>query len=560
MKKILAITLTLLMAFTVAVFSASAADTNVAAIGEEKYESLAAAIVDADAGDTITLLSDVTGDVTINKNLTLDGAGKQYTGKISISGGKTVVIQNVNFVGGRVEANAKNTSNNLTVKGCNFEGTLSTYAIIINSGSNLIIEDCNAKDIGQGLAYAKNSVTNIELKNVNIDGAIYGLNMVNNTTTTFDNVTMKNVTRGLQFQTNGPKTITFNNCTISVVDNVNAAPVYISHKADTTQTLVFKGTNDFGTDDLTFGSNLVKTKTEVAQIGDEKYLSLKEAVENAKDGDVITIIKDHEIADSEAFFGTLYTNYYVFLEVNDKKVTIDLNGKVVTINPDLDKMLLAVFLSIGNGEITLKDSSEAMTGAINVIASDATSVYSMFTADEGGKFNIESGNYYINKLDINYTHPRSMIYTGDDKHFTVTGGNFILGNAHTDVASNGSKHPWIFNGHGQGETAIIVTGGTYNVDPTHCHGEAHFPDCYKPVEEAADKWTVKIVHTPGDAATCKAAQTCTVCGTELDAIKDHKFVEYVSDNNATCTADGTKTAKCIYDCGKTDTVTDEGSI
>ena len=38
------------------------------------------------------------------------------------------------------------------------------------------------------------------------------------------------------------------------------------------------------------------------------------------------------------------------------------------------------------------------------------------------------------------------------------------------------------------------------------------------------------------------------------------FTNYVSNGDATCTADGTKTAKCDRDgCSVTDTVTDEGS-
>ena len=565
MKKFMAILLVVAMIFTVAAFSANAADTDVAAIGEATYATLADAITAAEAGDTITLLGDVTEDVTINKNITLDGAEKQYTGKISVAGGKTVVIQNVNFVSGRIDAGTKNTKNNLTVKGCNFEGSLSTYTIIINSGTNLIIEDCNAKDIGQGLAYAKNSVSNIELTNVNIDGATYGLNMVNNTTTTLTNVTMKNVTRGLQFQTNSAKTITFENCTISISDDEHAAPVYISHKADVAQTLVFKGVNDFGTDDLTFGSSLVKVVEDVAKIGEQTFTSIKAAVEAANDGDVITVIKDHAIADSEAYFGTAYPSYYVFLEVSEKKVTIDLNGKVVTLNPDLDKMLLAIFLANANGEITLKDSSEAKTGAINVTASDASSVYSMFMADNGGKFNIESGNYYLNKVDISDKAPRAMLYAGSDKLFTVNGGNFVLANAHTETTVFGKgeaaydvAHPWIANVYGDGKGTIAINAGSFNVDPSHHHGEASYPVCYAPVETDG-KWVITLVHTPGAEATCQAAQTCTVCGTELDAIKDHEFGDYVSDNNATCTADGTKTAECIYGCGLKDTVTDKGS-
>lgn len=67
--------------------------------------------------------------------------------------------------------------------------------------------------------------------------------------------------------------------------------------------------------------------------------------------------------------------------------------------------------------------------------------------------------------------------------------------------------------------------------------------------------------------------TCTQDGTktakcdrcdETDTVKNvdsklgHKFTNYVSDNNATCTQDGTKTAKCDR-CDETDTIIDEGS-
>ncbi len=40
----------------------------------------------------------------------------------------------------------------------------------------------------------------------------------------------------------------------------------------------------------------------------------------------------------------------------------------------------------------------------------------------------------------------------------------------------------------------------------------------------------------------------------------HEFGEYTSNEDATCTADGTKTAECIHGCGATDTVTDEGTM
>lgn len=41
---------------------------------------------------------------------------------------------------------------------------------------------------------------------------------------------------------------------------------------------------------------------------------------------------------------------------------------------------------------------------------------------------------------------------------------------------------------------------------------------------------------------------------------DHKFTNYVSNNDATCTKDGTKTASCDYGCGITRTLPDDGSM
>ena len=70
-------------------------------------------------------------------------------------------------------------------------------------------------------------------------------------------------------------------------------------------------------------------------------------------------------------------------------------------------------------------------------------------------------------------------------------------------------------------------------------------------------------------ATCDAdgytGDTVCECGKIIEsgeaipATKKHLFTKYTSDGNATCKKNGTKTAKCDYGCGKTDTVTDKGS-
>jgi len=67
------------------------------------------------------------------------------------------------------------------------------------------------------------------------------------------------------------------------------------------------------------------------------------------------------------------------------------------------------------------------------------------------------------------------------------------------------------------------------------------------------------------AATCTSAGTMTYkcsCGdsyTQAIPALGHNYNNYVSNGNATCTADGTKTSYCANGCGSSNTVTDTGS-
>ena len=70
----------------------------------------------------------------------------------------------------------------------------------------------------------------------------------------------------------------------------------------------------------------------------------------------------------------------------------------------------------------------------------------------------------------------------------------------------------------------------------------------------------KHVHE-GGAATCARPAVCDDCGREYGAVDSdaHSFTHYASNNDATCTEDGTETAVCDNGCGATDTRTAEGS-
>ena len=80
--------------------------------------------------------------------------------------------------------------------------------------------------------------------------------------------------------------------------------------------------------------------------------------------------------------------------------------------------------------------------------------------------------------------------------------------------------------------------------------------------------TTPCTVTSTTTATCTSAGTTTYTATlgKYSSVKNvastklsHKYTNYISDDNATCIQDGTKTAECDYGCGTTDTITDDGS-
>ncbi len=63
-------------------------------------------------------------------------------------------------------------------------------------------------------------------------------------------------------------------------------------------------------------------------------------------------------------------------------------------------------------------------------------------------------------------------------------------------------------------------------------------------------------HTWVDA-TCTAPKTCSICQMTIGEKLEHTYTDYVSNGDATCTEDGTKTGTCV--CGAKDTIADVGS-
>ncbi len=143
-------------------------------------------------------------------------------------------------------------------------------------------------------------------------------------------------------------------------------------------------------------------------------------------------------------------------------------------------------------------------------------------------------------------------------------------------------HSWVDTGDGKTHKCSVCGGvANHNYEDGMCacgeidicnHGgitSGICPDCGKELSH------VKGVFHEAVPATCevggvKEYYECAGCGAFLDEdgaliLQDlnisplgHSFTYYVSDNNATCETDGTKTAICDR-CDKTDTKTDIGS-
>ena len=122
--------------------------------------------------------------------------------------------------------------------------------------------------------------------------------------------------------------------------------------------------------------------------------------------------------------------------------------------------------------------------------------------------------------------------------------------------SEGEKDSCTVNGHKGGKATCIkkavcsVCRKEYGeVDPTNHEGETELRN--------VKKATCTEDRNTGDTY-CKSCGTKIKDGKVIKAL-GHKFTKYVSDNNATTTKDGIKTARCDNGCGTKNTVVDKGS-
>ncbi len=475
----------------------------VAKIGETPYETLAKAISAATAGQTITICSDVNENVTINKNLTIDGGDNNYTGTMTGNAGLNVTVQNLNFVNAWFDKSSKSTTGTYIFKNCSFNGYNATqnYAFRFKGANSVTIENCTVKYYKYSFLYVTSGTNAVTIKNVTVENCpsygVYFASGVNSAN--IENLTVKNSNNGFVINNTANRTLNLKDCKF---ENVITA---INHSDGTnTVTCNLSGeNNNFGTSALSEYAKFVLTAADATltaqenltvnvttelynqgyvveynegvysvvagnilnQTTDKKYAKLQAAIDAAENGDEIVVLKDITLGTGETREYTTTSGGTVSVRalnlISGKSVTIDLNGNTLYCEEEAEENQIYNFFAVTEeGHLTIKDSSEDGTGTVEIRNNDAdaTTVHSLIMC-YNGTMTIENGNY---KLHYG-KNGNGMIYSQQSETVTVNGGNFWLGN----VGTLENHSPWIFNASGRNGNRIIVNGGTFNDDVLH---------------------------------------------------------------------------------------------
>ena len=227
------------------------------------------------------------------------------------------------------------------------------------------------------------------------------------------------------------------------------------------------------------------------------------------------------------------------------------------------------------GDITGYNDGDVFTVSVTGVKTPLSYTVSFFSlgSDLGHVHTFKKGKLTVNGIDIDaMTADVSLKCDSCDAAFESTG---TITNLLTDNVTCGFKgyvgfdfEAKIYGVNWQGTNYYYIKGLPHKYgdvdftwDGTDCTADAKCSRCGDVVSE-------KCTVTSRTTATC-TADGVTIYTAEYDGKTDtktvdtpatgHSFTDYVSDNNATCTADGTKTAKCNNGCGATDTIADEGS-
>ena len=405
----------------------------VASIGTAKYETLAEAFAAAKDGDTITLLTDCSGDgirvepnTFTTKGLTVDFAGHTYTvgGKLVGSGGtKSNGFQlnkdnKITFRNGAIYGDASvagdDTTNwtgapailiqnycDLTLSGMKVSGGYNTVYTMSNNCGTVVIENTtiNAGGGGSGRApFALDACGYSDYTGVSV--TVKGTSTINGDIEVSRSASNENAV-----------TLTLENGTVNGTLKIDS-----SIKSGDATTVTKSANVTLAAPDGYLWNAAGELVVAVAQVGENKYETLAAAIAAANAGDTVMLLK----------------NVTENVEIaKEKNLTLDLNGK--TLNGGTGTAKAALY---NLGTITIRDTSEAKTGTIKRDDKGTVGETSYYVIRNWGTMTIESGTV-INNSGYRKTNPTgsmvgsSLICNGDCDEggtLTIKGGTFTQNN------------------------------------------------------------------------------------------------------------------------------------
>ena len=445
--KLLSVLLTFCLAFSLLPTAALAEGPEVAKVGGTGYATLADALTAANDGETVTLLADVSEDVTIKKNITLDLNSKTLTntnaGKatLTVEAGATATVKNGSIVGGTGHYNIAvgmkaAPGGNLTLEGVTATagntgssmidnwGTLTITSGTYTGGLNVVKSEEDSKLTIDGgkftLDYAPSSGYTATIL-VYGDTTITGGEFIQNATPKwgYPQVVMTGVVEGhtaITKITGG----TFTNKKSG--DNI----FHGLGKATSDNFEVSGGTFNKSISDGYCADGFIPTKNAdgtygvkegkyVAAVGSKNYETLADAIRLAAKGKTVKLLAD--------------TRENVTI---DKAMTLDLNGH--TLNGGTVKATPA--LTITARTVTIKDSSAAQTGTImreDTAGNSGVSSHYVIDIQDNAWVIFKSGKVTNNSGNIK-GKGASLVRIGDDSvankqpGLVINGGTFTQDN------------------------------------------------------------------------------------------------------------------------------------
>ena len=197
---------------------------------------------------------------------------------------------------------------------------------------------------------------------------------------------------------------------------------------------------------------------DVAQIGETGYDTLQDALTAAQTGDTVKLLSDISFDTDDAYKAN--GSHLTMLYVNGKNITLDMNGKTISVDyQSTTAMLISVVHVTDGAGLTVTGNGTIDVAKAPVVGSNTEVAYMFRKQGTTGYLVIENGYYHmVNAED-------SMIYTNGNEIVTVNGGTFVLDEVGTGSSGNNGC-PWMFNCAGSNEQHVLVNGGSFNADIT----------------------------------------------------------------------------------------------